>query len=393
MPALAERYETPLYIYSQATIQGQVARLQKAALELNTEVEICYALKANGNVEIIKLMGEMGVGADLTSGGELFLAQQAGIPAQQMHFSGVGKTRPEIAQAIDAGISAIHLESEMEFDAIAQLASQKEKIVSIAVRVNPDIAADTHHYIATGNKVNKFGVPWGIAKRMLKQAKAHSWLRPVGLAAHIGSQIRDLAPFAALAKRLIEMANEVEDAGIRLDYLDVGGGVGIGYGADSPPLNQWVGTVGEPIAAAGYKLIVEPGRALVGEAGVLLCQAIYVKRQGGIRFIIVDAGMSELLRPTLYQAHHPIMPVKKSSEALLPANIVGPICESGDFIAKDRALPPIQPGDLLAVMDAGAYGFAMSSNYNGRRKPAEILISGEAARLIRPRQSNLDLLG
>lgn len=398
---IAAAVATPVYIYSQKSLL-QRAETFKSAVPPGTL--ICYAVKANGNPALIRLLAQSGFGADVTSGGELFLAQKAGVPPEKMIYSGVGKTRPEIESALKSNIHALHVESEMELEVIADIASARQQIARIGVRVNPHIDAQTHPHISTGLHEHKFGVSRDRVLTMLQVAEQHEWLRPVSVAAHIGSQITKLPPFAESAKFLVDLANELAGTGIQLAYIDVGGGLGINYDGDWEPVTEaaaapfsnrqspisianWVTAVSQPVRQAGYDLVLEPGRSLIGPAGLLLTQVIYTKQQGEKSFVITDAGMNDLIRPTLYQANHPIWPVQQpasNSERLV--DIVGPICETGDYLARNRPFPPIKSGDLLAVMQAGAYGFAMSSNYNGRLRPAEVLVSGDQFQIIRHRQ-------
>ncbi len=387
-------FGTPVYVYSEAELLARVGRYVTAVSQAPTPSLACYAVKANGNVHLLRLLGEAGLGADVTSGGELFLAQQAGIPASKTIFSGVGKTAAEIEMALRAGIRALHVESEMELTAVAAIAAQLQTKARIGIRVNPNISAETHPYISTGQHSHKFGVPWARAQAMFAEAAQHDWLEPVGIAAHIGSQIRDVEPFRQAAVFLTEVADELKAQGIPLRYVDVGGGLGVDYtGEGVPEIGAWITAVSEPIQAAGYELVLEPGRSIVAPAGALLTQVVYTKNQGEKQFVIVDAGMNDLLRPTLYKAYHPVLPLQQQ-EAVTPTvvDIVGPICESGDWLAQERPLPPQQPGDVLAILQAGAYGFAMGSNYNGRLRPAELLISGNQTRLIRQRQQYNHLL-
>lgn len=394
---LAASEGTPLYVYSQSTIlENALAYLQQAG----NGALVCYAVKANGNPAILRLLAQAGLGADVTSGGELFLALHAGFVPEKIIYSGVGKLRHEIEAALEANIRALHVESEMELAQIAAIATERQQVARIGVRVNPDIHVETHPYISTGAAQHKFGVSPETAVSLFHFAAQHPWLQPVGLAAHIGSQITALEPFAASANFLVGLADELSASGIRLDYLDVGGGLGVAYGSEkwevkSEKIGAWVHTVAAPIHAAGYGLVLEPGRSIVAEAGVLLTQVIYTKAQGEKQFAVVDAAMNDLLRPTLYGAYHEILPVdltqrRRGTEVVY--DVVGPICETGDFLAKDRALPPLAPGDLLAITHVGAYGFAMSSNYNGRLRPAEVLVDGTTTHLIRYRQTYDHLL-
>jgi diaminopimelate decarboxylase len=405
---LAAAEGTPLYVYSQSAILDNAQAYLKQA---GKNALVCYAVKANGNPAILRLLAEAGLGADVTSGGELFLALHAGFAPDKIIYSGVGKLRHEIEAALSANIRALHVESEMELAQIAAIATARQQVACIGVRVNPDIHVETHPYISTGAAQHKFGVSPETAVSLLHTAAQHPWLQPVGLAAHIGSQIQALEPFAASANFLVGLADELSASGIRLDYLDVGGGLGVEYetgdwrleiggseaqspisqpqaaNLQSPSIESWVTTVSEPIHAAGYGLVMEPGRSIVAAAGALLTQVIYTKSQGAKQFAIVDAAMNDLLRPTLYGAYHEILQVRRTSEVRRTYDIVGPICETGDFLARERPLHPLAPGDLLAITHVGAYGFAMSSNYNGRLRLAEILVDGSQTHRIRQRQS------
>lgn len=386
---LATEFGTPLYMYSRASLMGQVAAF-RPLLEVGHLV--CFAVKANGNLAILRLLAEAGLGADVTSGGELFLARRAGFAPDKIIYSGVGKTAREITEALTGGVRALHVESAMELAVVATIAEGLGQVANIGVRVNPDIAVDTHPHISTGRVVHKFGVGQAVAFDLFRRAHQHRWLNPVGIASHLGSQIMDLAPFGQVARLLVELADELRGMGIGLDYVDVGGGLGIDYAAGGvvDPAG-WIATVSEPVKQAGYGLVMEPGRVVVGASGALLTQVVYHKTQAGKKFVITDAGMSDLIRPTLYGAHHPIWPLNAPS-TWETVDVVGPICETGDFLAKGRLLGVSRPGDYLAVMQAGAYGFAMSSNYNGRARPGEVLVNGAEYHVIRPREEYADLL-
>ncbi len=404
--AVATAVGTPVYIYSQAELQARAAEFVASAPGSLP----CYAVKANNNPAILRLLASAGLGADVTSGGELFLALHAGISPDKIIFSGVGKRHDEIEMALENGIRALHVESAMELEAIAAIASERHTVANIGVRVNPDIHAETHPYMTTGEKWHKFGVAPETAVTLLHFAREHPYLHPVGLAAHIGSQITAVPPFVQSAHFLVHMADELASSGIRLEYVDVGGGLGIDYsdwrfeGEDfhkqtpissfpSPAIFEWVTAVAGPILAAGYGVVMEPGRSIVGPAGCLLTRVTYTKSQGGTQFVIVDAGMSDLIRPTLYDAYHPVLPARFTvNSEQWTVDIVGPICETGDWLARERTLPAPKPGDLLAIMQAGAYGYAMALNYNGRLKPAEILVNGDHYSLIRKRQDYTHLL-
>jgi diaminopimelate decarboxylase len=396
---IANTVGTPVYVYSQAELVSRAQAYVEVAKAVSPNPLVCYALKANGNPHLIRLLAQAGLGADVTSGGELFLALAAGVAPDKIIFSGVGKRRDEIEMALQAGIRALHVESEMELGVIGAVAQAMGRVTAVGVRVNPNISVETHPYISTGQHAHKFGVPLNKAVAMLRQAAEHPWLKPVGLAAHIGSQIEDIEPFIESAEFLVAAATQLAAEGVPLAYVDVGGGLGIRYaddGVDSVErIRLWVTAVSQPIATTNLNIVMEPGRSLVGPAGILLTQVVYTKQQGEKQFVITDAGMNDLIRPTLYKAYHAIWPVnevRRTSEVHRTVDVVGPICESGDFLAKERPLPPTEPGDYLAVMQAGAYGFAMSSNYNGRPRPAEVLVNGDQFHIIRQRQTYQHLL-
>jgi len=385
---IAQTVGTPVYVYSQSELINRASAYRSLPSVLT-----CYAVKANGNPVLIRLLGELGLGADVTSGGELFLALQAGIPAERIIYSGVGKRSDEIKLALESGIRALHVESEMELEMIAAVAQDLGRKAPIGVRVNPDIPAETHPYDSTGRLEHKFGVPRALAVALLHASAGHQWLEPIGLAAHIGSQITSVIPYARLVEFLVELAAEMAQAGVDLTYIDVGGGLGINYEeGELPSIEDWTETVSRPVMEAGYQLVMEPGRSIIGPAGTLVTKLLYTKQQGGNNFAIVDAGMNDLIRPAMYKAFHPLWPVQQSNGAEILVDVVGPICETGDFLARKRTLPEMHAGDLLAIMQAGAYSFAMGSNYNGRLRPAEVLVNGDQFQLIRQRQSYEHLL-
>lgn len=387
---VAQEVGTPVYVYSQAVLMAQATAYLEAARTHLSRFLVCYALKANGNLALLRLLAGLGLGADVTSGGELFLALQAGIDPHKIIFSGVGKTRREIEEALAAGILALHIESAMELAAVGQIATEMGRVAAIGLRLNPNIPAGTHPHISTGRDEHKFGLAPAQARTLWQQAANHPWLQPIGLAAHIGSQITSLTPFLQTGQFLAEFAAQFAGQGVELDYLDMGGGLAIPYQNEQPPTPAGLLAALAPVIG-NYRLVLEPGRFVVGPAGALLTAVVYHKAQGGKQFVITDAGMNDLLRPALYGAHHPIWPAAEKPAAQ-KADVVGPICETADYLGQGRDLPLLRPGDLLAVMQAGAYGFAMSSNYNGRLRPAEVLISGSNFQLIRPRQSYHDLL-
>lgn len=394
---IAAAVGTPVYIYSQDDITRRAAAYRDTLNTITPHGQVCYAIKANGNLSILKLLAQMGLGADVTSGGELYLALQAGFPPAKIVYSGVGKRRDEIILALESQIHALHVESAQELEVIGELAAAYQQQTAITLRLNPDVPADTHPYISTGSKAHKFGVNADDIVAMGQRIAQHPWLTLAGLAIHIGSQITRLEPYAQAGQILIQLAETLRQQGITVAYLDVGGGLGIDYqmdaaGSPTPPIADWVKTVAEPVAAAGYGLLMEPGRSIVGPAGLLLAQVLYTKQQGTQSFIITDAGMNDLIRPALYQAHHPIWPVRPRPGERVITDVVGPVCETGDVLARARPLTPVQPGDYLAILQVGAYGFAMSSNYNGRLRPAEVLVQAETWQVVRGREQYADLI-
>lgn len=390
---LAARFGTPLYVYDVAHITERVRAFADAFA--GVEHLLAYSVKANGNLSVLRLLAGLGCGADITSGGELFRARRAGVPADRIVFAGVGKTRTEIARALEEDILAFNVESRGELERIDDVAREMGVRARFAVRVNPDVhAATPHHYTRTGHARTKFGVPWADTRPLYRWALERAHLEPVGIDVHIGSQIVDPTPYVAALDRVLELVRELRADGVRLDFLDIGGGFGISYdGAPGLDLGALAAAVAPPVAAAGLRLILEPGRALVGDAGVLLTRVEYVKRTPEKTFVIVDGGMSELIRPSHYGGYHAIEPVAPSRGGAEEAvDVVGPICETGDFLALDREMEVPEPGDLLAVRTAGAYGFAMASNYNGRRRPAEAMVDGDEVTLIRRRETYEDLI-
>ncbi len=380
---IAEHYGTPCYVYSEAALRERY-RAFSAALGARTQV--CYAVKANSNLSILRLFAEMGAGFDIVSGGELERVLRAGGDAGKIIFSGVGKSSVEIRAALNAAISCLNVESAAELWRIADIAADMGKRAPVALRVNPDVDPGTHRYIATGLKESKFGIPMEQARDLYLQAAQHPALELKGIACHIGSQLLDLTPLGEAAARVRALYDELAADGIALQHLDLGGGVGICYHDETPPNPaDYAWTLEQALQGLEVRRVVELGRALVGNAGVLLTRVEYLKDNGSKQFCVVDAAMNDLLRPALYGAWHDILPLHQSAEATQPMDIVGPVCESGDFLAKDRPLAA-KAGDLLAVMSAGAYGFAMSSNYNSRPRPPEVLIGGHQHRLIRRRE-------
>lgn len=387
---LADRWGTPLYVYSAEKIRAQFRRFDRAFASVPHTV--CYALKANSNIGVVNVLAKEGAGADIVSGGELARALKAGVPAARIVFSGVGKTEPEMAAALKAGILMFNVESAEELSALERVAARRRRAAPVSIRVNPNVAVDTHHHIATGKAENKFGVSLGEAERLYRWAAQRPWLRLVGLQAHIGSQLLDVRPYGETLDKLLALMDRLEKGGIFLHALDLGGGLGVAYKNDrSADPDALARELLPRLKNRNVRLVFEPGRFLVAEAGCLLTRVLYRKEPGHKNFVIVDAAMNDLARPALYDAYHPIWPTRKAPGGRYVADVVGPVCESGDFLAKARAVPRPKPGDLWAVMAAGAYGFSMSSQYNTRPRAAEVLVDGKKAHLIRRRESFADL--
>ena len=393
---IAVEVGTPFYCYSTATLERHYEVLEKAFRGLDTL--ICFAVKANSNQAVLATMVRLGSGMDVVSEGELRRARAAGVPANKIIFAGVGKTRAEIAYALKEGILSFNVESEPELHALSEVAMGLDKTAKIAIRVNPDVDAKTHAKISTGNAENKFGVPYDDARALYADAAKLPGIKVSGIHMHIGSQITDLAPFRDAFRLLRDLALALKADGIALEHLDIGGGLGVPYRGsnDVPPHpDEYAGIVKEHLGDLGLKIALEPGRMIVGNAGVLITRVTYVKEGADKTFTIVDAAMNDLIRPTLYEAYHDIWPVEEAKSAMAPVqqDIVGPVCETGDFLAEDRALPPFAGGDLIAVMTAGAYGAVMASTYNTRLLVPEVLVRGAEYAVVRPRPSYDELIG
>ncbi len=395
VPAIADAVGTPFYCYSTATLQRHY-RVFSEAFE-GRDILVCYSIKANSNLAVLRTLGVLGAGMDVVSEGELRRALAAGIPAERIVFSGVGKTEAEIAHALDEGIFAFNVELEAELRAMSEVASAKALTVRIAFRVNPDVDAKTHHKIATGRAGDKFGVPWDDAPRLYALARDLPGIEPCGVHMHIGSQITDLAPLGNAFTLMAELVGTLRKAGHRITFANVGGGLGVPYHDDvePPPRPEvYAATVRDKLANLDCRLLFEPGRMIAANAGILVARVIYEKRTSGKRFVIIDAAMNDLIRPTLYDAHHEIWPVReeKRAEPYEPADVVGPICESSDYLAKERPLPPFAPGDLVAIMTAGAYGAVQSSQYNSRLLVPEVLVNGDDWAEVRRRPDYDEML-
>ncbi len=388
---IARKVGTPFYLYSAATLRRHYRVFDQAFKTLPHLV--CYAVKANSNLAVLRLLAREGAGADIVSGGELFRALKAGIPAEKIVFSGVGKTAREIRLALKAGILMFNVESLEELKSIARIARKMGKKAPIAIRVNPDVNPKTHPYISTGLKENKFGLDVETAFKAYQLAKEDPYLEIVGIDCHIGSQLTQLSPFVEALRRIKAFLKRLATVGISVRYLDLGGGLGIVYGEEEPPPpEKYAQALIEELNGLSVTLILEPGRVLVGNAGILVTKVLYYKETPAKKFLIVDAGMNDLLRPAFYQAYHEIIPVLKKERPSIVADVVGPICETGDFLARERELPLVKPGELLAVMSAGAYGFVMASNYNSRPRPAEVMVNGEEFYVVRRRETYAKLV-
>jgi diaminopimelate decarboxylase len=388
LTALAEAVGTPFYCYSTATLQRHYRVFAQAFADVPALV--CYAMKANSNQAVIATLARLGAGADVVSGGELKRALAAGIPPERIMFSGVGKTAGELAAAVDAGILCINVESEPELDALSAIAVSKGRTACVSIRVNPDVDAKTHAKIATGKSENKFGIPISRAREVYAHAARLKGLRVAGVDMHIGSQITDLQPFDDAFALLSEFVRTLRGDGHHIEHVDLGGGLGIPYREDNEPPpdpDAYAAIVKHATRGLDCKLIFEPGRMIVGNAGILVTRVIYVKRGEAKRFIIADAAMNDLIRPTLYEAHHDIRPVREPAAAAprILADVVGPVCETGDYLALDREMAEPAPGDLLAVMTAGAYGAVQAGTYNTRALVPEVLVNGDQWSLVRPR--------
>jgi diaminopimelate decarboxylase len=387
LETIADAAGTPSYVYSTATIRNRYQLLDETLDPVPHRIH--YTLKANSNRAILRLLRGLGAGVDVVSGGELFRARHAGYRGDEIIFGGVGKTDVELAEALDARVLLLNVESDGELARIEELAAQRKMRAPVSIRVNPEVTVDAaHQYIRTGERGHKFGVPLDDAVRVALLAATSPHLTLVGLDMHLGSQLSRIDPYRVGTERLTTIGDELRRNGIEtLKYLDIGGGLGVRYDTEEPPdLARFAGSVLPLVEATGLQLIMEPGRFVVGNAGVLLTRVLYRKHSGGKEYVITDAGMTELLRPSHYGAFHRIEPVS-ASDKRTRADVVGPVCESGDFLALDREMQDVAPGDLLAVFDVGAYGFVMSSNYNSRRRGAEVLVDGDRYAIVTAREN------
>src|ERR1700676_1264413 len=399
LPKLAEQHGTPLYGYSATAIRERYEAFDEAFHDLPHT--ICYSVKANSNLAILRMLARRGSGFDVVSGGELERVLTAERKAaKQVVFSGVGKTREELTSALRAGIMLFNVESESELWALAECAGRLRKTAPLALRVNPDVAAETHPYISTGFREHKIGVPTWDARLLYAKAAGARYIKVCGVSVHIGSQITDVAPFGEAMSRVASLVRELRRDGHRIDYVDAGGGLGIGYEKTtahdfSVDVKYYARALAGPLHGLDVTLLLEPGRSIIGPAGVLVTSVLYRKQNDGKRFLVVDAAMNDLIRPALYGAYHEIVPVTQSEGSTSPSevtDIVGPVCETGDFFARERELPVVGEGDLLAILDAGAYGMVLASNYNTRPRAAELLVDGKSVKVIRRRETMDDLL-
>jgi diaminopimelate decarboxylase len=383
---------TPAYIYSHAALTQQFRALDAAFA--GTPHLICFALKANANLAVLRLFGDLGGGLDVVSGGELFRGLRAGVPAQRIVYAGVGKTRDEIAFALKSNILMFNAESEQELAVIGAVAAEMGVQARIALRVNPDVDPKTHPYISTGLKQSKFGIDIGRALGLYEQARRLPALELVGIHQHIGSQITTLQPFVDSLQKSVGLVRQLRERGAAIRYLNIGGGLGIRYKDEAPPPPaDYAQALLRVVGELDVTLVLEPGRVLVGEAGILLSRVLYTKETSAKRFLVMDAGMNDLARPSLYGSHHGIQPVRRTAgRPEITADVVGPICESGDFLARERSLAAFEPGELMAVMSAGAYGHTMSSNYNARPRAPEVMVRGDRYEVVRARETYEDLV-
>jgi len=388
---IAQQAGTPCYVYSAGAILTQYRAYDDALAGLPHRV--CYAVKANSNLSVLRLLAKAGAGFDIVSGGELHRVIQAGGDPASVVFSGVGKTRAEIDYALEHGIFHFNCESESEIALISSLASRMSKTASIAIRVNPDVDASTHPYISTGLKEHKFGIDIAEVETIYKRAAALPGISLEGVSCHIGSQLLDAAPLVEAAHKLLALVGRLRASGIAIKALDLGGGLGVPYhpGDAQPDIASFLAEIRKLVEGAGLFLLFEPGRSIVAEAGALISRVLNRKKNGDKEFIIIDASMTELIRPALYEAHHEILPLRQSDFGTVKADIVGPVCESSDFLAIDREVANVLPGDLVGVMTAGAYGFVMASNYNARPRPCEVLVEDTAWCIVRTRETYDDL--
>lgn len=388
---IAKDVGTPLYVYSHATMERHFLAFDRAFSQIPHMT--CYSCKANTNIALLRLMASLGGGADIVSGGELAASLRASVPPEKIVYSGVGKTEEEIAFAVRSGIAMINMESAGELKLVSAVGRKLGKKVPVSIRVNPEIDAKTHPYITTGMRKNKFGVLWEEARSLYEEIRLDEYLAPVGISSHIGSQITEIPPFVEAIRSLKRMISELAASGIGLEYIDIGGGLGITYKDELPPAPEsYARAIAGELRGTGLTLVLEPGRVIVGNGGIFVAKLLYVKETPEKTFYVVDGAMNDLVRPAFYGAYHEIRAVSAEGGPTRVVDVVGPICESGDFLAKDREVASLQPGELLAFMGAGAYGYAMSSNYNSRPRVAEVLVKGDEYFVVRQREKPEDLM-
>lgn len=392
LAGIARRVGTPAYVYSSAGILERFEAYKKAFGPVPHRV--CYAVKANANLAILKLLAEHGAGFDIVSGGELFRVLKAGADPQSVIFSGVGKTAQELDYALAEDVRSFNCESEPELALLDSLAARRKKKARVAVRVNPDVDAVTHPYISTGLKKHKFGIDIAEAEALYERASGLENLSLEGVSCHIGSQILDTQPMLEVVSKMLALAKRLRARGWPIASLDLGGGLGVPYkpGDPAPAISLYVEALRALVAQSGLEILIEPGRSIVAEAGLLLTRVLYRKSNGEKEFVVVDAAMNDLIRPALYNSHHEIIPLRENRSGSIVADVVGPVCETGDFLARNREMPNVMPGDVLAVCTAGAYSFVAASNYNARPRPPEVLVEGAAFRVVRKRETYEDLI-
>jgi len=390
LPEIAESVGTPTYVYGHAALEKAYRELDEAFSGLDHLV--CYAVKANGNLAVLRTLASFGAGADIISGGELYRAMRAGFDPKKVVFAGVGKTEDELMAGLGERILLFNVESPSELEHLERLATRHGKRARVSLRINPDVDPGTHAHVATGQGSSKFGISVDEALALAERMREYRSVDLIGVHQHIGSQITKLTPYAEAVEKSAALVGELKRRGFDIKYFNIGGGLGIRYKDEEVPTpRELVDSLRAALEAADAKILCEMGRYIAGNAGVLLTRVIYRKKSGYKNFLVADAGMNDLLRPSLYEAHHEIRPVKEGV-AMVPADLVGPVCESGDYLAKDRDLPDAAEGDLLALMGAGAYGFSMASNYNSRPRPAEVLVRGDRWSVVRERESYADLI-
>ena len=389
---IAARAGTPCYVYSARDVLERFQAYEGAFG--GTPHTVCYAVKANANLSLLRLLAEAGSGFDIVSGGELFRVLKAGGDPSRVVFSGVGKTADEVGYALEAKIFSFNCESDGELSLIDALAQSRGVRARVAVRVNPDVNAATHPYISTGLREHKFGLDIAEAEDVYRRAAGLRNLSPESVSCHIGSQLLDTGPMLEAVDKVLALVERLRAQGVPIRHVDLGGGLGVAYrkSEEAPAISRFIGEVCRRVQGRDLDVMIEPGRSIVGEAGVLLTRVLYRKKNGAKEFVIVDAAMNDLIRPALYRSHHEIVPVRRNPTGIIHADVVGPVCETGDFLARDRELANVFPGDFLAVLTAGAYGFALSSNYNARTRPAEVLVDGANWRIVRERETYEDLV-